>query len=337
MLFVRSLKSTLTETLKGILFVALFAVAAIEISQIQALSVLGISPLIIGIIIGLFYAVTVRSHFPESWQPGIFFVSKRLLRAGIVLYGFRLSFQEILEVGTLGVISSIVIVTTTMLVGSFVGIRILKMDRDTSLLVAAGSAVCGAAAVLAAETILKSKNHKSAIAVTTVVIFGTLSMFLYPFLQAMGFFMLEAKPYGIFIGSSVHEVAQVVAASSAVVGATQTAVVVKMTRVMLLVPFLMIMGFFVDRQRNKPQIVNLIPWFAVGFIGVVGLNSLEILPDHYVVTLNRVDTFILTMAMTALGMETRIDKFKTAGLKPLILASILFMWLFIVGFIIVIF
>lgn len=325
------------QTLKGVIFVALFAIAALEISEIKALSTLAISPLIIGILIGLFYAMTVRSRFPESWQPGILFSSKRLLRLGIILYGFRLTFQEIGDVGALGVVSSVLIVTTTMIVGYFVGTKVLKMDRDTSLLVAAGSAVCGAAAVLAAETVLKSKNHKSAIAVGTVVIFGTVSMFLYPSLYAMGLLSLDVKSYGIYIGSTVHEVAQVVAAGCAVAGAAQTAVVVKMTRVMLLIPFLFIMGMMVNGQKERPKITSLIPWFAVGFMGIVGLNSLALLPENYVTAINTFDTFILTMAMTALGMNTQVDKFKTAGLKPLILASILFFWLAIAAYTVITF
>lgn len=325
------------QTLKGIVFVALFSVAALEISELKALSTFAISPLIIGILIGLFYAMTVRSRFSNSWQLGILFSSKRLLRLGIVLYGFRLTFQEIADVGALGIISSLLIVTTTMIVGYFVGTKALKMDRDTALLVAAGSAVCGAAAVLAAETVLKSKNYKSAIAVGTVVIFGTISMFLYPSLHAMGLLPLDVKSYGIYIGSTVHEVAQVVAAGCAVAGAAQTAVVVKMTRVMLLTPFLLIMGIMVNRQKETPKITSLIPWFAVGFMGVVGLNSLALLPETYVTSINTFDTFILTMAMTALGMNTQVDKFKTAGLKPLILASILFVWLAIVAYIVVTF
>jgi len=325
------------QTLKGIVFVALFAVAALEISELKALSAFAISPLIIGIVIGLFYAMTMRAHCPESLQPGILFSSKRLLRLGVVLYGFRLTFQEIGDVGALGIVSSLIIVTTTMVVGYFVGTKVLKMDRDTALLVSAGSAVCGAAAVLAAETVLKSKGYKSAIAVGTVVIFGTFSMFLYPTLHAMGLLPLDVKAYGIYIGSTVHEVAQVVAAGSAVVGATQTAVVVKMTRVMLLIPFLFIMGMMVNGQKETPKLTSLIPWFAVGFMGIVGLNSLTLLPENYVTSINTFDTFILTMAMTALGMNTQVDKFKTAGLKPLILASILFAWLAVTAFIVVTF
>lgn len=325
------------QTLKGIVIVALFSVAALEISELKALSAFAISPLIIGILIGLFYAMTVPSRFPDSWQRGITFSSKRLLRLGIILYGFRLTFQEVADVGAVGIISSLLIVTTTMMIGYFVGTKILKMDRDTSLLVAAGSAVCGAAAVLAAETVLKSKNHKSALAVGTVVIFGTLSMFLYPCLHTMGLFPLDVKSYGIFIGSTVHEVAQVVAAGCAVAGAAQTAIVVKMTRVMLLTPFLLVMGIMVNRQKESLKITSLIPWFAVGFMGIVGLNSLALLPESYVMVINAFDTFILTMAMTALGMNTQVDKFKTAGLKPLILASLLFVWLAIVAYTVVTF
>ena len=145
------------------------------------------------------------------------------------------------------------------------------MDRDTSILVASGAAICGAAAVLATETVLNSKPYKSAIAVATVVLFGTIAMFLYPALHAVKAITLNSHWYGLFVGSTIHEVAQVVAAASAVPGAEDTAIVVKMTRVMMLAPMLVVLGLVVNKSSGKSSIKKIVPWFAIGFICVVAL------------------------------------------------------------------
>lgn len=325
-----------SHTLNGILFVALFAIAATYISQWPIVRHLGISPLIIGIILGIFYANTLRNNLPETWTPGIIFSTKTLLRVAIILYGFRVTFQAIEAVGVSGIIASTVIVFSTSLIGYLIGTKLLKLDRDTSILTSAGSSICGAAAVLATEPVVKAEAHKSAIAVSTVVLFGTIAMFLYPILYKSGILGFDPKTMGIYIGSTVHEVAHVVAAGNAIgTEVAKDAVIVKMIRVMLIAPFLVILSLLFLRtgritENGKRKIA--IPWFAVGFIAVAIFNSFQLLPGGIVNAINSLDTFLLTMAMTALGMETNLQKFKGVGLKPIYLASILFVWLVVGGY-----
>lgn len=214
-----------------------------------------------------------------------------------------------------------------------------------------GSAICGAAAVLGAEPVVKCEGYKTAIAVSTVVIFGTLSMFLYPLMYRTG--MLDALTdtgVAVYTGSTLHEVAHVAGAGNAMdptdgLGIAGTATITKMIRVMMLAPVLVILGFVLAGCRKtaggrteKSKIT--IPWFAFGFIAVIGLNSLlqyltgaESVRD---IPLNGaieyVDTFMLTMAMTALGTETSIDKFRQAGAKPFVLAGLLYVWLVVGGY-----
>jgi len=232
------------------------------------------------------------------------------------------------------------VVSSTFIIGYFVGTKWLKLDKETTILTSAGSSICGAAAVLATEPVLNAEPYKSAIAVSTVVVFGTLAMFLYPFAYKLGIIPLSPEQMGIYIGGTLHEVAHVVAAGNAVgVEASKTAVIVKMIRVMMLAPFLVILGFWLVQtshavtQKQKRKIT--IPWFAVFFIVVAGFNSLNLVPLNAVATINAIDTLLLTMAMSALGMETSIDKFKHVGMKPIYLASILFAWLMVGGFYIV--
>ena len=329
-------KENRANTLNGILFVALFSISANYISNFPLISKLGISPLIIGIILGMLYANTLRNNLPEVWVPGIIFSTKTLLRIAIVFYGFRLTFQNILAVGIPGILTSTTMVFLTFLIGYIVGTKILKLDKDTTILTSAGSSICGAAAVLATEAVVESEPYKSAIAVATVVLFGTIAMFLYPFLYKSGFINLTPKAEGIYIGGSVHEVAHVVAASNAIGGITAIdAVIVKMIRVMLIAPFLLILGYWLSVKgkingNGKTKVT--IPWFAIFFIGVAGFNSFHFLSQNVINFINKLDTFALTMAMTALGMETNIKKFKGVGLKPIYLALILFLWLIVGGY-----
>lgn len=333
------------DTMHGILFVALLAITATYLAEFAIFQQFAISPLIIGIVLGIIYGNSLGKKFPSKWQAGVLFSTKTILRVGIIFYGFRLTFQNVVEVGGAGIIFSLAIVSTTFIVGCLVGTKLLKLDRDTSILISAGSAICGAAAVLAIEPVLKAESYKASIAVATVVVFGTIAMFLYPFLYQSGFLNLNEQAMGVYLGGTLHEVAHVVGAGYVInTDVANTAVIVKMLRVMLLAPFLVILGIWLQGRLmkstatenvNNPPIA--IPWFAVGFIALVGFNSLNLLSTSVVDDINSLDTFALTMAMTALGMETRINKFKGIGFKPVYLATILFFYLIVAGYALTIF
>ena len=324
------------EAMNGLLFVTLFAITAIYCSEFPPIKRMGISPLIIGIVLGMIYGNTLRMALPARWVPGIVFATRTLLKLGVILYGFRLTFQDIAAVGTAGFAISITMATSTFLLGSFLGIKLFKLDYETAILTSIGSSICGAAAVLATEPVLKSDAHKSAMAVSTVVLFGTLSMFLYPILYKTGLFAMEANTFGMYIGGTIHEVAHAVAAGNAVSPeAASSAIIVKMIRVMLIAPFLIGISIWlgrrngaIDGKRGKITI----PWFAVLFIIVAGINSLNIIPTPVVDFWNRLDLFILTMAMCALGIETNLNRIRGVGMKPVWLALILFGWLTIGGY-----
>jgi len=336
-------------TMSGIIFVAIFAAAATMIADLAPVKALGISPLVIGIVMGIFYANTLHQHIPSEWGTGITFSGKKILRFAIVFYGFRITFQQIMEVGMSGFMVSLIMLSTTFIIGTYLGIKIFKMDRDTSMLTASGASVCGAAAVLATEPVLEAEGHKTAVAVSMVVLFGTISMFLYPVLYASiiepatGFLHMTPQEFGIYVGGTIHEVAQVVAVPASVQGApaemANSAVIVKMTRVIMIAPMLIMLGLYLSMQAKKTGSVGggltlTIPWFAVYFIGMAGFNSLDLVPHNIVATINEIDTFLLTMAMTALGMGTIFAKFKGLGLAPLYTAGSMFVWLVVGGFII---
>lgn len=321
-----------SSMLHGVLLITLFSCAAFYIGDMSFVKELSLSPMIVGIVLGMLYANSLRNNLPETWVPGIKFCSKRVLRIGIILYGFRLTLQNVMEVGLPAICIDAIIVAVTICGGILIG-KMLKMDSNIALLTSVGSGICGAAAVLGAESAIKAKPYQTAVAVSTVVIFGTIAMFLYPALYNNHIVELPAQLMGIFTGSTVHEVAHVVGAGNAMgESVSQPAIIVKMIRVMMLVPVLLIIGFFMMRtaktaigkgERGKVDV----PWFAILFLVVIGFNSLDLLPVSVVNFINTFDTFLLTMAMTALGAETSIDKFKKAGFKPFVLALILFVWL----------
>ncbi|GAB5100089.1 YeiH family protein [Caballeronia sp. HLA56] len=319
--------------LNGILFVALFAAAVTHLSALPFIAGLGISPLIVGIAAGTIYGNALRHGMPESWAAGVNFSARKLLRIAVAFFGLRVSLQEIAHVGLSGFAVSVLVVVSTLAIGTWFGMKVMKLDRDTALLTAAGSAICGAAAVLAFESTLQSKPHKSAMAVGSVVLFGTLSMFLYPLAIHAGWLHLDTLGTGLFFGGTIHEVAQVVGAASNVSPeAAHIATIVKMTRVMLLVPVLLVVGFWINRKRHDQSAQSgtgklAVPWFAFGFLALVVVNSLHVLPASATGTLNTLDTFALTMAMTALGMETRIAQIREAGPRAIATGAILYAWL----------
>lgn len=322
---------------KGILVVACISLFAVFISKLPLFTHLAISPLILGILLGMIYANSFKTHMPTTWQSGIVFCTKTVLRAAIVFYGFRLTLNGIYSIGFEGVLTSILVVASTYLLGTFIGVKVLKMDKSLVTLTSAGSAICGAAAVLATEPVIKAKPYKSAVAVSTVVLFGTIAMFLYPIAYRLELVPFSPDIFGIYLGGTLHEVAHVVGASGGISEeVAQNAIIVKMTRVMCLAPFLIILSFFVYRGRKKKSNTKIrFPFFALMFIVVVCFNSLNLLPKTIIDYINIGDNFALTMAMTALGMESSFDKFKQAGLKPFLLALILFIWLVFGGFSIV--
>ncbi len=323
-----------SSMLHGVLLIGLFSCAAFYIGSAQIFTELSFSPMIIGIILGMLYANSLRNHLPETWVPGIQFCSKKLLRLGIILYGFRLTFMDVVAVGLPGIIIDVVVVTVTIIGGYWLG-KALKMDRDIALLTSIGSGICGAAAVLGAESTIQTKPYKTAVAVATVVIFGTISMFLYPIAYRAGILNLSPEEMGIYAGATLHEVAHAVGAGNAMgPEISDVAVIVKMIRVMLLVPVLLVLGYWVAISAVKQGVTGTaakgkvaVPWFALGFLAVIGFNSFGLLPQSAVDVINYIDTFLLTMAMVALAAETSIDKFKKAGAKPFILAFLLYIWL----------
>jgi uncharacterized integral membrane protein (TIGR00698 family) len=332
--------------LAGLALSGLIAAAAIAAAKIDWLQAHGFSALTLAIVIGMLVGNLGYQRIAPVCAPGVNFSKQNLLRLGIILYGFRLTFQDIGHVGLSGVLIDALVLCSTFGMALLLGTRVFKLDRNTAMLIGAGSSICGAAAVMATEPVLRAQPAQVTVAVATVVVFGSLAIFLYPLLYQLNLHwqFLAASPlaYGIFTGSTVHEVAQVVAAARAISpDAANTAVIAKMVRVMMLAPFLMLLSAYVAKKaagaRNTGSAKQAgagrlaIPWFAFGFVAVVAFNSLALLPTTLVSHVNDVDNVLLAMAMAALGISTHFSSIRTAGIKPLLFAACLFGWLIVGG------
>lgn len=333
------------KLLPGILLAGVLTAIAIYLGEQSWFINIGLGALTLAILLGIVVGNTLYPTASKSCDAGVKFAKHYFLRAGIILYGFRLTFQQITDVGATGVIIDALTLTSTFLLAYWLGKKVFGLDDETTLLIGAGSSICGAAAVMATEPVVKASASKVAVAVSTVVIFGTICIFIYPWIYQLnahfGWFMATEETFGIYIGSTVHEVAQVVAAGHTIgTDAENASVIAKMIRVMMLAPFLIILSAFLSRKAaannghasEKSKIT--IPWFAVFFILVAGFNSLHLLPQVLVKHIIALDTILLAMAMVALGLTTHISAIRQAGIKPLLMALILFIWLIVGGLLI---
>lgn len=327
------------------------AIAALLLSNIDVFKQHAISALTLAILIGIVFGNTFYSRMTKPCTAGVLFSRQRLLQLGIILYGFRLTFSDIANVGFQGVLIDLLVLTTTFVLAWYAGHKLFKLDTNTVILIGAGSSICGAAAIMATEPVVRGRAEHVSVAVSTVLIFGTIAMIIYPMLfmfnQTWDLLPTDYQAFGLFTGSTVHEVAQVVATAKSLGDATtDTAVITKMVRVMMLAPFLMLLSFYLPKikqarteragkhtlpEEHKNQAPIVIPWFAVIFILVAGLNSMAILPNKWVLSAINLDTLLLAMAMAAMGLCTHISAIRQAGIRPMLLGGLLFVWLIVGG------
>lgn len=350
-------KAMLLSNIQGLAFTFLIAAMSMYLSNIQDIKddthlASTAFAILIGVMLSPWYF-----KYHDHLQAGVHFSAKKLLRIGIIFYGFNVTLTELVSVGFWGFLLSIIIIVSIFLLALFIGMKVFKLDRETSMLVGAGSAICGAAAVLALESSLKSDPFKGILAVGTVVIFGLLCMFLYPALFGIDLVpLLDAKGMGVFMGATLHEVANVAGAAEMAKSmspsfdqsAANLAVIVKMMRVIMLVPFLLIVTYFVAKTQTnsggKTGKKLQIPYFAFAFLGAVVLNTYlnnhineSILGITYEQLINigkNICGISIVFAMAALGLQIDFEKFLKSGGKVFGLALILTLVLIFGGYLI---
>ena len=301
----------------GLLLTTSIAAAASILSGLPGLSVL--SSMLFAVIIGM--GINARCGLATKSRPGIDFVLRRLLRTAIILLGLRLTVDQVISAGPTAL--SIIMLTS---IASFIFTvwlgRVLRVDRGLSELIAAGTAICGASAIIATNTLTRARGEDVAYALASVTLFGSIAMFVYPPIAwAIG---MGSPAYGLWAGASIHEVAQVVA--TAFQGGSEAGefgTVAKLARVLLLAPLLVTIGIAASRKggnedrlgRSAPPM----PWFVFAFLALVFANSIFDIPQWLSAGASTISGFMLTMALAAMGLQTNIGRLRDRGVRPLVL------------------
>ena len=285
----------------------------------------GVSPLTVSLLIGAF--VGNLSFIPSACEPGLKFASRHILRAGIVLLGFQLSFSEVADLGSRGFLAVISVVTITFFGTQYIA-RLLGVSPGLGLLTATGYSICGVSAISAMTGAVDGDEEDATYAIALVTLFGSISIFALP---ALGHLMnMSDVRFGMWTGSSVHDVAQVVA--SATTYSSQSlapAVVVKLTRVVLLAPLVAIYGYrHIQSQKHEEphehphtgsQRISLLPMFIVLFLLAVSVRTTGALSTDLLDTLKHLEKILLALALVGLGAAVNIKKLRLLGSHPIIL------------------
>lgn len=307
----------------GVAIVAAIAAVATVIGHF--LPVLG-AP-VAGILLGAVLAHPVRSHRTHDrfLQAGMKFCQSRLLQAAVVLLGAQLSVTEMAKAGW----SSLPVMLGTLavcLIAAYLIGRALGIDTDIRTLIGVGTAICGASAIAAVSPVIRARGAAIAYAVSTIFCFNVAAVLLFPpigHLLGMG-----QEAFGVFAGTAVNDTSSVVAAATTYGDtATSTAVVVKLTRTLMIIPITLALGALAARRSRVPgeeaKVGRLVPWFLVGFVVVVVVNSAGWIPDGIHPAIAWVALFFITMALAAIGLSIDAGVLKRAGLRPLLLGGIL--------------
>jgi uncharacterized integral membrane protein (TIGR00698 family) len=296
----------------GLILSATIALAASYLSEHY-----GGPAMLFALLLGIAFNYLAES---PTTGPGIRFSSRYVLRIGVALLGARITWGEVQSLGleTVGLVVGGVVITLT--IGVVIG-RLLKLPRDFAILSAGAVAICGASAALAISSVLTHNDESERHTITTVIgvtTLSTLAMMVYPVLAT--WFGFDDKAAGIFIGATIHDVAQVVGAGYTIsTEAGDTSTIVKLLRVSCLLPAVVAIGFATRRSKMAhAKRVPLLPMFLVVFVLLVAVNSFGWIGENTVATLGTISRWCLLCAVSALGIRTSIGSLAVVGPHPLI-------------------
>lgn len=320
--------------MKGLLLTFGIALVAKYISTFPFFSIMG--QLVIAILIGMTWRAMF--HVPNEWNTGISFSSKKLLRFGIILLGMRLNLADIYNAGASVFLIAFVNLVFALLV-VFGLMRIFHVEKRLGILTACGTAICGAAAVVAIAPQIKADENETAVGAAIVALLGTVFTLVYTLLYSV--FSLTPTQYGVFAGGTLHEIAHVIAAAAAGGDeAVDMAILVKLTRVALLVPVAILIGVLYRRsekgQEKEAFSLSIIPWFIVGFLGMSAFNSMGIVSPSVAQVIVNTAYILIGMAMAGLGLNVEIKTFKRLGGKAFVAGLVGSVCLSILGYVLVV-
>lgn len=309
---------TLINKLPGIALAAVIAVPAWFIGK--AIPIVG-SP-VIGILFGMILAFWKR---PAYFSDGISYTSKKLLQYSIILLGFDMNLFNVFKVGKQTLVL-MAFTLTAAFVTAFVAGKLLKLDGNTKTLIGVGSAICGGSAIAATAPVIHADDDEVAQSISTIFLYNVIAAFLFPFLgHVMG---MSDQGFGLWAGTAVNDTSSVVAAGYSFSNAAgNLAVIVKLTRTLMIVPVTLVLALYtskknVGRQKGSYNIAKIFPWFVLGFVAASVVNTFVVLPAGMSGFLSQAGKFVIVMAMAAIGLNTNLVKLVKSGGKPILLGFI---------------
>ena len=287
-----------------------------------------ISPLVAALVLGVLIGNIIS--VPKTLIPGQKFAAKKVLRFGIVLLGSQLALKQVVDLGGRELIVVVGVVALTFLGTLWLGPR-LGVSKSLSLLIATGFSICGASAVAAMDGVVEADEEEVTYAIALVTLCGSLAIVLLPLLRnVLG--LSDPQLFGSWVGASVHDVAQVIAASSTGGdSAVQSATVVKLSRVVLLAPLVACVSIWVHRsssglvaktKKTDKKHVSVVPLFVVGFLVMIAVRTTGVIPDNWLTRLKTIEQVCLASALVGLGSDVRVSRLIKVGGRPLLLALI---------------
>lgn len=297
----------------GLILALVLAAASTWLATLPGLKVMG--ALTVALLVGIAWRAV--AGLPDLAVPGTKYTARTILRLGIVLMGARLDFGLVAQAGPKVLLLDAAMITLGILGISWIGRR-FGVDAKLATLVAVGTSICGASAVAAAAPVAKAHEDDTTLAVALMGILGTIGVLFYVFVGP--FLGLSHMQLAIMSGSTLHEVAQVMAAAFTWGTATgDMGTLVKLTRVVLLAPALVVLGLVMDGGAGKGLKFSWkeppIPWFVIGFLAVGAVGSVGLLPAVAKTWLSNTSVFLMVMAMAAMGLNTHLGMVKKAGMK----------------------
>lgn len=318
-------KAQIISLFPGLILTA--GIAGIALLLGRAIGLESLNPLLIAVLMGICWRQVAGSL--TLTQPGVKFTMKRILRLAVILLGLRLSLAEVMAIGPKGLIIVSASTVSTFYFTCWLG-RQLQVGRRLAQLIAAGTSICGASAVVATNAVVDGSEEDMAYAISTITGFGTVAMLTYPVISNL--LALTPAAFGLWSGASVHEVAQVIAtAFQAGPVSGEIATVTKLSRVLLIIPIMLSLGWQSRPSLNSHDETKSlpIPWFVVLFGLLTVINSFGIVPETIRASMLQLNQLLLCMALAAMGLETNLNQLLKLGRKPLYLAGI--SWLFLAG------
>lgn len=315
----------LNKIIPGLLLSACVAIIAMFLSSFIPGDIIGAS--VMALLVGM-AANPILNRY-NQFNTGVSFAGKIILRIGIVLMGVNLNFSEVLNVGKYSLFVMIFTMATAFGAGNLIG-KMFGMNWKLTNLLSVSTAICGGSAVAAVGPVIKAKDEDVAYAISSTFIFDVLTVVVIPWIGiALG---MSNDGYGLWVGTAVNDTSSVVAAGYAFSDfAGNTAVIVKLTRTLFIIPYVLVFSIINERLEAKKEVVHgrtsvnlkkIFPYFIILFLVVVAIRSVNIIPNTLIPILSKTSKFCMVMALSGIGLKTSFGDIKNIGFKPMILGFI---------------